>query len=115
MEITYPPQSNGADFYPETLQFVAMDDGLPVWAAIPADMVATLTIKTPCGATILKQTSTDSSGAVIIREDGFIDMFVDDSGMAGFGEGEHTLFLKIAIGSYTSQAVIGHLPIYGGA
>jgi hypothetical protein len=113
MIINYPPQSNGADFRPESLQFVAADDGLPVWADTPADLVATLTIKNDAGATLGQQTSIDGSGVVTVWDDGFVDLYIDDSQMAAFQKGKHTLFLKIATGGYTSQALIGYLPVYG--
>jgi hypothetical protein len=111
--ICYPEQSNGADFRPETLQFVAYDDGLPVWGDTPADFVATLTIKDSSGVQRVRQTSTDGSGVVTVYDDGFIDIYVDDSAMSGLSHGQHTLFLKLETGGYTSQAIIGDLPIYG--
>jgi hypothetical protein len=113
--ICYPEQSNGADFRPETLQFVALDDGLPVWSDIPADFVATLTIKSESGSIVVRQNSTDGSGVVTVWDDGFIDLYVDNSAMSSFQPGKHMLYLNIETDGYTTQAVIAHLPIYGGA
>jgi len=112
MQIHFDPQMNDTDFRPETMQIVAADDGLPMWVTTPADIVATLTIKSPCGYTVFTQKSTDSSGVITIRDDAFVDIYIDDSTMTSFQSGRHMLFMKMETEGYTTQVFTGVLPIY---
>lgn len=115
MIINYGPQSNAADFRPETLQFVAWDDGFPTWAETPIDLVVTMTIKDGRGCQIVSGKSGDGSDIVTIRENGIVDIMVSASKMAAFRRGRHVLFLKTETDGYVNEAVIGYLPIYEGA
>jgi hypothetical protein len=113
--IYYPEQSNAADWRPETFQFVAADDGLPVWETVPADLVVTLTIKDGCGNVRVSSKSGDIGSAVLLYPSGYMDLLVDNSTMASFSEGVHNVFLRFERDGWTTQAFIGALPVYEGA
>jgi hypothetical protein len=114
MEISFPPQSNAADWI-ESIQVLSEDDNAPVWSAVPSDLVLTMNVKDSRGCLKFSVTNSDGSGAITAFANGFIEISVDDATVALCKQGRHSVLILLETDGYKLPLLRGHLPIIGDA
>ena len=132
----FPRQSNAADWI-DGFQIIAKDDSRPVWITPPNDIVVTMSVipDEECSSQDYSSSQLDTNAAVItaiatpsvsdgklaIYDYGFIGISIDDSLMSALGperygiEKRYLVFIKIQVGIFTIQFVVGILPVIKGA
>ncbi len=134
INVTLPEQSSAGDWI-ESIQMLAEDDGAPCWAAIPGDLIVTMTVipegvsfrrdygslQYLANAAVLTAKTNDASGKLTAFANGFLEISVAASVMAGLGPDRHSVakrylvFFKIETGGYTLQFMVGVLPVILGS
>lgn len=131
LQINFPQQSNQAD-WSDTIQFLSEDDGLPLWATPPDDLVITFTVKSETRRgfgdvqipyisqqnmgpiPVIEAVSSDGSGQVSVLEDGIVEFDFPASVMSNLVGGYYEVFVKMQTGGRTLTVIRGLLPLVWG-
>lgn len=119
--VMFQPISNAGDWI-ESIELRAEDDDSPLWTTVPADLVATLSLKesytnhinSDSTAALLLSTA-DADGRLTAFDNGFLEIDVPDDDMTAIDAGKYSVFLKLQTDGRTMQFMIGTIPIVAGA
>lgn len=131
LQVNFPQQSNQAD-WSDTIQFLSVDDGMPLWAAPPSDLVISLVVKNETRRgfgdvqipyisqqnmgplPVIEASSTDGSGVLTVYDDGYVEFDVPASALSNLVGGYYEVFLTMQTGGRTTTVIRGLLPLVWG-
>ncbi len=134
INVSLPEQSSAGDWI-ESVQMLAEDDGAPCWTTVPVDLIVTMTVipegvslrrdygslESLANAAVITATTIDGSGNLTAYDNGFLEISVAASVMAGLAPDRHgvakrhLVFFKVEVSGVKLQFMVGVLPVILGA